>query len=126
MSNDGLQWLLQTIEEDGCHWAQFSDYFPYRDRVWSEGEYEKLLTACCCAIQAAMGWTNSHLHFFNIGDSQYGVPDEDWIDDLPVLPVEEFTLAEALIPGGQALHVRVRLRRKLATLRERSGAGGCR
>jgi hypothetical protein len=50
-------------------------------------------------IQAAMGWTNSHLHLFSIGDSQYGVPDEDWIDDLPVLPGEEFTLDEVLTPA---------------------------
>ena len=31
-------------------------------------------------IQAAMGWTNSHLHLFTIDGSQYGVPDDEWID----------------------------------------------
>ena len=50
-------------------------------------------------IQAAMGWTNSHLHLFTIGESQYGDPDEDWIDDLPVLPGGEFTLDEVLTPA---------------------------
>lgn len=29
-------------------------------------------------IQAAMGWTNSHLHEFEIGGLRYGEPDPDW------------------------------------------------
>lgn len=33
-------------------------------------------------IQAAMGWTNSHLHHFLIGRQRYGIP--KWLDD-PVL-----------------------------------------
>ncbi len=28
-------------------------------------------------LQAAMGWTNSHLHAFRIGDATYGVPHPD-------------------------------------------------
>ncbi|HZP14742.1 MAG TPA: plasmid pRiA4b ORF-3 family protein, partial [Nocardioides sp.] len=28
-------------------------------------------------IQAAMGWSNSHLHSFVIGDALFGAPDED-------------------------------------------------
>lgn len=47
-------------------------------------------------IQAAMGWTNSHLHLFGIEGNLYGVPDDEWIDDKPVLPDEEFTLDEVL------------------------------
>lgn len=34
-------------------------------------------------LQAALGWTNSHLHQFTAGDASYGVPDPDW-DDLEV------------------------------------------
>jgi len=34
-------------------------------------------------IQAAMGWTDSHLHLFDVGDARYGVPDPDWgMDDV--------------------------------------------
>jgi hypothetical protein len=30
-------------------------------------------------IQAAMGWTNSHLHYFVIGDKRCGIP--EWLED---------------------------------------------
>ncbi|MGI8614038.1 MAG: plasmid pRiA4b ORF-3 family protein [Nocardioidaceae bacterium] len=29
-------------------------------------------------IQTAFGWTNSHLHEFEVGDASYGTPDPDW------------------------------------------------
>ena len=29
-------------------------------------------------VQAVMGWTNSHLHEFDIGGDRYGLPDPDW------------------------------------------------
>lgn len=29
-------------------------------------------------IQTALGWTNSHLHEFEIGGARYGTPDPDW------------------------------------------------
>lgn len=32
-------------------------------------------------LQEAMGWTDSHLHAFNIGDESYGVPDPEWGGD---------------------------------------------
>jgi len=31
-------------------------------------------------VQSAMGWTNSHLHEFEIGGARYGMPDPDWDD----------------------------------------------
>lgn len=33
-------------------------------------------------IQAAMGWTDSHLHMFNVGRVSYGVPDPDYDEDV--------------------------------------------
>src|SRR6202162_5553172 len=30
------------------------------------------------AIQAAMGWTNSHLYEIRAGDVGWGIPDHDW------------------------------------------------
>lgn len=32
-------------------------------------------------IQTAFGWTNSHLHQFDIGAARYGTPDPDWGPD---------------------------------------------
>jgi hypothetical protein len=32
-------------------------------------------------FQEAMGWTNSHLHQFRIGNASYGMHVEDWPDD---------------------------------------------
>jgi len=31
-------------------------------------------------VQSAMGWTNSHLHEFEIAGRGYGIPDPDWDD----------------------------------------------
>jgi hypothetical protein len=47
-------------------------------------------------IQAAMGWTNSHLHQFTIEGQVYGVLDDEWIDEMPCLPDDEFTLDAVL------------------------------
>jgi Plasmid pRiA4b ORF-3-like protein len=47
-------------------------------------------------IQAAMGWTNSHMHLFAIDGHLYGLPDDEWIDDKPVMPDEAFTLDDVL------------------------------
>jgi hypothetical protein len=33
-------------------------------------------------IQAAMGWSDAHLHAFRVGDREYGVPDPDWEPDI--------------------------------------------
>ncbi len=33
-------------------------------------------------IQDAMGWTDSHLHAFNIGGENYGIPDPDFESDI--------------------------------------------
>lgn len=35
-------------------------------------------------LQIAMGWTDSHLHEFDIGGTRYGIPDPDWPDTPPV------------------------------------------
>ena len=47
-------------------------------------------------IQAAMGWTNSHLHMFVVEGLVYGVPDEEWADEMPTLPDGDFTLDEVI------------------------------
>lgn len=45
-------------------------------------------------IQAAMGWTDSHLHMFVVGERRYGVPDPEW--DVELGDERKVTLAELL------------------------------
>jgi hypothetical protein len=35
-------------------------------------------------LQAAMGWTNSHLHEYEIADKRYGIEDPDWPSSVPI------------------------------------------
>jgi len=57
-----------------------------------------------CAIQNAMGWTNSHLHGFDKGRTFYGPKDiEDDFDELGTLDEKKFTLAQLLTFEGDTL-----------------------
>ena len=62
-------------------------------------------------IQAVMGWTNSHLHQFEIGDLRYGSPDPD---DVPMFgdPVHDERKSKlgSLTQKRRSVHLRVRLR----------------
>ena len=46
-------------------------------------------------LQAAMGWTNSHLHQFEIAGTKYGIPDDEW-PELVVVDDRRVTLAGAI------------------------------
>jgi hypothetical protein len=48
-------------------------------------------------FQEAMGWTNSHLHQFRIGDALYGMHFEDWPEE--ELHEAEFKLADVTHAG---------------------------
>jgi hypothetical protein len=47
-------------------------------------------------FQAALGWTNSHLHEFVIGGVRYSEPDPDFDDDLGHVDERRFVLHKAL------------------------------
>src|SRR3954453_21342644 len=47
-----------------------------RRRVQVPGEVD--LAVLHEVVQSAMGWTNSHLHEFEIAGRRYGIPDPDW------------------------------------------------
>lgn len=49
-------------------------------------------------IQAAMGWTNSHLYMFEAGGATWGLPDPDLGDD--DLPADKMTLAGLIEDTG--------------------------
>ncbi len=50
-------------------------------------------------VQAAMGWTNSHLWTFSNGDTEYGLPSDgdDW-RDVPLVNASQTKLQELLKP----------------------------
>ncbi len=45
-------------------------------------------------IQECMGWTDSHLHEFEIAEGRFGIPDPDWSDDM---------VSEKRVPLAKAL-----------------------
>ena len=47
-------------------------------------------------IQAAMGWTNSHLHAWRIDGRRYGVPDPEWDSPGELLDERKFTVGSVL------------------------------
>lgn len=49
-------------------------------------------------LQAAMGWTNSHLYMFEAGGATWGLPDPDFGGD--DLPADKTTLAEVIEDTG--------------------------
>jgi hypothetical protein len=50
-------------------------------------------------LQRTMGWTNSHLHEFTIGQRRYGMPDPEWEFDEPVADERRVRL-KPLLEGG--------------------------
>ena len=45
-------------------------------RVQVPGELS--LAGLHAVVQVAMGWTDSHLHEFDVDGARYGLPDPDW------------------------------------------------
>jgi hypothetical protein len=50
-------------------------------------------------VQAAMGWTNSHLHEFEIEGQRYGIPDDQWPGDNPLIDDQRSHLGTVLGDG---------------------------
>lgn len=50
-------------------------------------------------VQAAMGWTNSHLHDWRIDGKRYGVPDPEWEQPGQLLDERRFTIGTVLGEG---------------------------
>ena len=57
-------------------------------------------------LQAAMGWSDAHLHEFEIRDKFYGTPDPDFADeDRPVFVEKKFRLNQLLAEGDTCLYL---------------------
>ncbi|MEO8129280.1 MAG: plasmid pRiA4b ORF-3 family protein, partial [Bryobacteraceae bacterium] len=65
--------------------------------VWVEGHLH--LLQLHHIIQAAMGWTDAHLHDFTIGGVRYAVPHEEDPEDLPQVDERTIRLDRILEPG---------------------------
>lgn len=66
-------------------------------QVWVEGHIR--LVQLHHIIQAAMGWTDAHLHAFKIGDTRYGTPDPEDDPDYPLTDERTVQLDRILTPG---------------------------
>lgn len=54
-------------------------------------------------LQVAMGWTNSHLHQFVIGEAFYGIPDDEFEDAVKIKDERDFTIAKVLPKKGRKI-----------------------
>ena len=50
-------------------------------------------------VQAAMGWTDAHLHDFTIAGVRYGIPHEEDLPELPLVDERNIRLDRILKPG---------------------------
>ena len=66
-------------------------------QVWVEGQMH--LLQLHHIIQAAMGWTDAHLHDFNIAGVRYSVPHPDDDFDLPLVDERTVRLDRVLKPN---------------------------
>ena len=55
-------------------------------------------------IQEAMGWTDSHLHLFKIGEEVYSDPSTDHFGDFDYADEQEYRLSAVLPPTGRTFH----------------------
>ena len=71
-------------------------------RVWRQLWVPGTLTMAKLdrVIQAAMGWTNSHLHEFEVGGKRYGIPDEEGIYETPTLDDRRYKVGAVLGESG--------------------------
>ncbi len=63
------------------------------------------LSGLHAAIQAVMGWQDSHLHMFVVDGQRYGVPDHEWDSDHPMLDEANHRLNSLLSEGQKFLYV---------------------
>lgn len=70
-----------------------------RPQIWRRIEVRDDITLARLhrVLQVALGWTDSHLHEFRVGNTRYGVPDREWPDD--TVSEKKITL-RALIDRG--------------------------
>jgi hypothetical protein len=74
--------------------------------IWRRIQAPSTMPLCCLhdAIQAVMGWTDSHLHQFEKDGEYWGVPDEDGFDgDTDVIDEMRVPVAKVLLAEGDSM-----------------------
>jgi pRiA4b ORF-3-like protein len=76
--------------------------------IWRLIQVPSTLRLCCLhdALQAAIGWTNSHLHRFEKDGKQWGAPEHFEDDDIDILDESRTRISDILTtPGDSVLYV---------------------
>src|SRR5260370_13779367 len=71
------------VKKQAQIWAIKLSLRGIKPEVWRRIEVASTITLADLhqVIQTAMGWTNSHLHEFDLGDVRYGMTHVDGFDD---------------------------------------------
>jgi hypothetical protein len=73
--------------------------------IWRRLQVPSSIRLCCLhsAFQVVMGWTDSHLHQFEKGDKNYGVPEWDEFEELDLIDESKTQLGDVLQSEGDAM-----------------------
>ena len=74
--------------------------------IWRRIQVPSTIPLCCLhdALQAVLGWTDSHLHQFEKDGKYWGVPDDDGFDgDVEVIDESKVPVAKLLLSEGDSL-----------------------
>jgi hypothetical protein len=77
-----------------------------RPPIWRLIQVPSTLRLCCLhdALQAVMGWTNSHLHRFEKDGKQWGVPEHFEDDDTDIIDESRTKISDILMTPGDSVH----------------------
>ena len=70
--------------------------------IWRRIQVPSTIPLCCLhdAFQAALGWTDSHLHQFEKDGKYWGVPDDGFEDDIEVIDESRVPVSGVLRTEG--------------------------
>ena len=74
--------------------------------IWRRIQVPSTIPMCCLhdALQAVMGWTDSHLHQFEKDGKDWGVPDPDgYEDDIKLIDESKVPVGKVLKAEGDSL-----------------------
>ena len=73
--------------------------------IWRRIEVTSSILLCCLhdALQAVMGWTDSHLHQFEKDGKYWGVPEWDEFNELNLIDESKTQLAKVLKSEGDSM-----------------------
>jgi hypothetical protein len=73
--------------------------------IWRQIHVPGTILLCCLhdAFQVVMGWTDSHLHQFEMDGKYWGVPQYDEFDELDLIDESKTRLAKILRTEGDSM-----------------------